>query len=73
MSLRAARKLRQLLNRVLAACNAEPWMLVSELRVAPVPVHAVSNMNVLTDDKPPYNREMGSTNLRSGLCKVYKV
>ena len=33
---------------------------------------AESNINVLTDDKPPYNREMGSTNLRGILCKVYK-
>jgi anaerobic selenocysteine-containing dehydrogenase len=32
-----------------------------------------SNVNVLTDNKPPYNREMGSTSLRGGLCKVYKV
>ena len=32
-----------------------------------------SNMNVLTDNKPPYNREMGSTTLRGGLCRVYKV
>lgn len=34
---------------------------------------AESNINVLTDDKPPYNRETGSTNLRGILCKVYKV
>lgn len=32
-----------------------------------------SNINILTDDKPPYNREMGSTNLRGFLCKVYKA
>jgi anaerobic selenocysteine-containing dehydrogenase len=34
---------------------------------------AESNINVLTDDKPPFNREMGSTNLRSILCKVHKA
>lgn len=34
---------------------------------------AGSNINVLTNDKPPYNREMGSTNLRGFLCKVYKA
>ena len=34
---------------------------------------AESNVNILTDDKPPYNREVGSTNLRGMLCKVYKV
>jgi len=34
---------------------------------------AESNMNILTDNKPPYNREMGSTNLRGILCRVYKV
>ena len=30
-----------------------------------------SNINLLTDDHPPYGREMGSTNLRGILCKVY--
>ncbi|MFC2067596.1 molybdopterin-dependent oxidoreductase [Chloroflexota bacterium] len=34
---------------------------------------AESNINVLTDNKPPYNREVGSTTLRGMLCKVYKV
>jgi len=34
---------------------------------------AESNINILTDDKPPYNREMGSTNLRGVLCKIYKA
>ena len=34
---------------------------------------AESNINILTDDKPPYNREMGSTNLRGILCRVYRV
>jgi anaerobic selenocysteine-containing dehydrogenase len=31
-----------------------------------------SNINILTDNKPPYNREMGSPNMRGILCKVYK-
>jgi len=31
-----------------------------------------SNINILTDDRPPYNRELGGTNLRGVLCKVYK-
>jgi len=31
-----------------------------------------SNINSLTNDNPPYNRELGSTNLRGILCKVYK-
>jgi len=30
-----------------------------------------SNINILTNDAPPYNREMGSTNLRGMVCKVY--
>jgi len=34
---------------------------------------AESNVNILTNDKPPFNREMGSANLRGFLCKVYKV
>ena len=34
---------------------------------------AESNVNILTDDQPPFNREVGSTNLRGILCKVYKV
>ena len=31
-----------------------------------------SNINILTDNKPPYNREMGSPNMRGIFCKVYK-
>ena len=31
-----------------------------------------SNINVLTSNRPPFNREMGSTNLRGFFCKVYK-
>ena len=33
---------------------------------------AEANINILTDDKPPFNHEMGSSNLRGILCKVYK-
>jgi len=33
---------------------------------------AESNINILTDHMPPYNREMGSSNLRGILCNVYK-
>jgi len=33
---------------------------------------AESNINMLTDNKPPFNRELGATNLRGILCKVYK-
>ena len=33
---------------------------------------ADSNMNVLTTDKPPFNREVGSFNIRGLACKVYK-
>lgn len=33
---------------------------------------AESNINVLTDDSPPYNQELGSARLRPFLCKVYK-
>jgi anaerobic selenocysteine-containing dehydrogenase len=32
-----------------------------------------SNVNILTDDQPPFNCEMGSTNLRGILCKVSKA
>ena len=32
-----------------------------------------SNINILTGDKPPFNREMGSVNLRGALCKIYKA
>ncbi len=34
---------------------------------------ADSNYNVLTDDKAPFNREMGSFNIRGLACKIYKV
>jgi anaerobic selenocysteine-containing dehydrogenase len=34
---------------------------------------AESNVNTLTNDKPPFSREMGSAHLRGFLCKVYKV
>lgn len=35
--------------------------------------YAESNINVLTDNKPPYGHEMGTANLRGIFCKVYKV
>jgi anaerobic selenocysteine-containing dehydrogenase len=34
---------------------------------------AKSNINILTSNKSPFNREMGSVNLRGALCKVYKA
>jgi len=30
-----------------------------------------ANINILTDDQPPFNGEMGSSSLRGILCKVY--
>ena len=33
---------------------------------------AVSNINILTDNKPPWNREMGTPTLRGFSCKIYK-
>jgi len=33
---------------------------------------AESNINMLTDNQPPYSREMGSSNLRGLLCRIYK-
>lgn len=32
-----------------------------------------ANINILTDSDPPYNREIGSTNLRGIVCKVYRA
>jgi anaerobic selenocysteine-containing dehydrogenase len=32
-----------------------------------------SNINILTDDQSPYNREMGSPNMRGIFCKVSKA
>jgi anaerobic selenocysteine-containing dehydrogenase len=32
-----------------------------------------SNINMLTDDQPPFNRETGATNMRGMLCRVYKA
>jgi len=34
---------------------------------------ALANINILTDNQPPFNREMGSTNLRGFCCKVSKA
>lgn len=34
---------------------------------------AESNLNILTDNNPPYARELGSVTLRGILCKVYKA
>ncbi|MFC1860983.1 molybdopterin-dependent oxidoreductase [Chloroflexota bacterium] len=34
---------------------------------------AESNVNILTDNKRPYAREMGSATLRGILCKIYKA
>jgi anaerobic selenocysteine-containing dehydrogenase len=32
-----------------------------------------ANINILTDDAPPYSPEMGSPKMRGFLCKVYKA
>jgi anaerobic selenocysteine-containing dehydrogenase len=32
-----------------------------------------SNLNILTDDSPPYSPEIGSPSMRGFLCKVYKA
>ncbi|MFH0814402.1 MAG: molybdopterin-dependent oxidoreductase [Pseudomonadota bacterium] len=32
-----------------------------------------SNLNILTNDEPPFNKEMGSPILRGIVCKVYKA
>ncbi|MFC1940896.1 molybdopterin dinucleotide binding domain-containing protein [Chloroflexota bacterium] len=32
-----------------------------------------SNVNILTDNRPPFSREMATANLRDMMCKVYKV
>jgi len=34
---------------------------------------AEANVNILTENAPPYSREMGSTNLRGISCKVYQA
>jgi len=34
---------------------------------------AESNINILTSNKPPFNRELGSPNFRGIACKVYKA
>jgi hypothetical protein len=33
---------------------------------------ADSNYNVLTNDKPPFNKEVGSFGIRGLACRVYK-
>ena len=30
-----------------------------------------ANINILTDDNPPYGAELGTPNLRGILCKIY--
>jgi anaerobic selenocysteine-containing dehydrogenase len=32
-----------------------------------------ANINILTNDQPPFNREMGSPVLRGILCTVYRA
>ncbi len=32
-----------------------------------------ANLNILTDDGPPYSPEIGSPKMRGFLCKVYKA
>jgi anaerobic selenocysteine-containing dehydrogenase len=44
-----------------------------EKKTAPLYGWEESNINILTDDRPPYNREMGSPNMRGIFCKVYKA
>jgi anaerobic selenocysteine-containing dehydrogenase len=31
-----------------------------------------SNINIITDDQPPYGREMGTPRLRANRCRIYK-
>ena len=49
------------------------WWFPEKKEVSELYGWAESNVNILTNDKPPFNREMGSSNLRGFLCKVYKV
>ena len=32
-----------------------------------------ANYNVLTNDKPPFSREIGSFNIRGLACKAYRA
>ena len=32
-----------------------------------------ANLNMLTNDEPPFNLEMGTANLRGMVCKVYRT
>ena len=32
-----------------------------------------ANINILTDDQPPFGRELGSPNMRGIMCKVFKA
>jgi anaerobic selenocysteine-containing dehydrogenase len=32
-----------------------------------------ANLNILTDDRPPYSPEIGSPKMRGFLCKVYRA
>ncbi|MBW1800963.1 MAG: molybdopterin-dependent oxidoreductase [Deltaproteobacteria bacterium] len=32
-----------------------------------------ANVNILTDDKPPYNPELGTSNTKNMVCKVFKA
>lgn len=34
---------------------------------------AISNLNILTSDQPPFNREMGSSDFRGMVCRVRKA
>ena len=43
-----------------------------EKHTEPLMGWCVANMNVLTSNNPPFNREMGSSNLRGFACKVSK-
>ena len=54
------------------ACLAFGMRMDIERRTPDLNAWADTNINILTDDKPPYNREMGSSNLRGILCKVYR-
>lgn len=38
----------------------------------PMPDWEEANLNILTDDGPPYSPEIGSPKMRGFLCKVYK-
>jgi anaerobic selenocysteine-containing dehydrogenase len=64
-------KLVESIDPLVVAAEIDWWF--PEQGVDTLHGYRESNVNMITDDQPPFNPELGSSSLRGFLCKVYKA